>query len=169
MVLDTSAFLAGFDPFSISEDQITAPMVESEMRANSMSWTRFKAAVENGKVKIKKPSDEHWNKVKASAKKVGDVFFLSETDFQILALASELKAEKYTPKIVTDDYSIQNVATQLGIEFVALTTFGISQFLQWIRYCPACYKKYPTDYKSTICDVCGTSLKRKTQKPKRIE
>jgi UPF0271 protein len=125
--------------------------------------------VENGKVKVKKPSNEHWNKVKEVAKKVGDAFFLSETDLQILALASELNTENGTPKIVTDDYSIQNVATQLGIEFVSLTTFGISRFLKWIRYCPACRKKYAADFKSTICDVCGTDLKRKPQKPQKIE
>ena len=164
MVLDTSAFLAGFDPFSVSEDQVTVPKVEEEIRSTSMTWVRFKTAVENGKVKIKAPSEEYWNKVKASAKKVGDMFFLSETDLQILALASELKAEGRTPQIVTDDYSIQNVATQLGIEFMALATFGISRLLNWIRYCPACHRKYPADYKSTTCEVCGTELKRKPQR-----
>ena len=164
MVLDTSAFLVGFDPFSVSEEQATVPKVEEEIKSNSMSWVRFKTAVENGKVKIKAPSEEHWNKVKASAKKVGDSFFLSETDLQILALASELKAEGYTPQIVTDDYSIQNVATQLGIEFVSLATFGISRLLEWVRYCPACHRKYPADYNSTKCEVCGTDLKRKPRR-----
>ena len=163
-MLDTSAFLVGFDPFSVSEEQATVPKVEEEIKSNSMSWVRFKTAVENGKVKIKAPSEEHWNKVKASAKKVGDSFFLSETDLQILALASELKAEGYTPQIVTDDYSIQNVATQLGIEFVSLATFGISRLLEWVRYCPACHRKYPADYNSTKCEVCGTELKRKPRR-----
>ena len=166
-MLDTSAFLAGFDPFSVSEDQFTAPTVENEIRANSMSWVRFKAAVENGKVKIKAPSEECWNKVKVSANRVGDSFFLSETDIQILALASELKTEGYIPQIVTDDYSIQNVATQIGIDFVALATFGISRLLEWIRYCPACHRRYPADYKSTICEVCGTELKRKPRRAAR--
>ena len=164
MVLDTSAFLAGFDPFSVSEDQVTVPTVEDEIKAKTMSWVRFKAAVENGKVKIKAPSGEYWNKVNASAKKVGDAFFLSETDLQLLALASELKAEGYAPKIVTDDYSIQNVATQLGIEFVSLATFGIKRLLEWIRYCPACHRKYPADYKETTCEICGTELKRKPRR-----
>lgn len=163
-MLDTSAFLAGFDPFSVSEDQFTATKVEDEIRVNSMSWMRFKAAVENGKVKIKTPSEEHWNKVKAAANKVGDAFFLSETDLQILALASELKEEGHTPQIVTDDYSIQNVATQIGIEFISLATFGISRLLEWIRYCPACHRKYPADYNSATCEVCGTDLKRKPRR-----
>jgi len=164
MVLDTSAFLAGFDPFSVSEDQATVPKVEEEIRGNSMTWVRFKTAVENGKVKVKAPSEEFWKRVKASANRVGDSFFLSETDLQILALALELKKEGYTPQIVTDDYSIQNVATQLGIEFVSLATFGIRRLLEWVRYCPACHREYPADYNSTICSVCGTTLKRKPRR-----
>jgi UPF0271 protein len=164
MVLDTSAFLVGFDPFSISEDQATVPKVKEEIKTNSMIWVRFKTAVENGKLKVKAPSEEFLNRVKASAITVGDSFFLSETDMQILALALELKAAGYNPQIVTDDYSIQNVATQMGIEFAALATFGIRRLLEWVRYCPACHREYPADYGSTKCTVCGTKLKRKPRK-----
>jgi UPF0271 protein len=164
MVLDTSAFLVGFDPFSISEDQATVPKVKDEMGTASMAWVRFKIAVENGKLKVKAPSEEFLNKVKASAITVGDSFFLSETDMQILALALELKAAGYNPQIVTDDYSIQNVATQMGIEFASLATFGIRRLLEWVRYCPACHREYPADYGSTSCAVCGTKLKRKPRK-----
>jgi UPF0271 protein len=164
MVLDTSAFLAGFDPFSVSESQVTVPKVEEEIRGNSMTIVRFKTAVENGKIKIKAPSEDFWNRIKASANKVGDSFFLSETDLQILAVALELKAKGCTPQIVTDDYSIQNVATQNGIEFVSLATFGIRRLLEWVRYCPACHREYPADYNSTTCPVCGTALKRKPRR-----
>jgi len=161
IVLDTSAFLAGFDPFSLSEEQVTVPKVEEEIRKNSIILVRFKTALENGKLKVKAPSEEFLNKVKASASKVGDSFLLSETDIQLLALALELKAIGYTPQIVTDDYSIQNVATQLGMEFLALATFGIKRLLEWIRYCPACHREYPANCSSKECLVCGTELKRK--------
>jgi UPF0271 protein len=164
MVLDTSAFLAGFDPFSVNEDQATVPSVEEELRTNSITWVRFKTAAENGRITIKTPTEEYWNKVKASANKVGDAFFLSETDMQLLALALELKAAGCNPQIVTDDYSIQNVATQMGIEFASLATFGIRRLLEWMRYCPACHKEYPADYSSTKCTVCGTELKRKPRR-----
>ena len=161
IVLDTSAFLAGFDPFSLSEEQVTVPKVEEEIRKNSIILVRFKTALENGKLKVKAPSEKFLNKVKASASKVGDSFLLSETDIQLLALALELKATGYTPQIVTDDYSIQNVATQLGMEFLALATFGIKRLLEWIRYCPACHREYPANCSSKECLVCGTELKRK--------
>jgi UPF0271 protein len=167
MVLDTSAFLAGFNPFSLNEDQVTVPSVEEEIRTNSITWIRFKTAAENGRIKIKTPTEECWNKAKASANKVGDAFFLSETDTQLLALALELKAAGYNPQIVTDDYSIQNVATQMGIEFASLATFGIRRLLEWMRYCPACHKEYPADYNSTKCEVCGTELKRKPRRTTR--
>ncbi|MCJ7762660.1 ribonuclease VapC, partial [Candidatus Bathyarchaeota archaeon] len=109
MVLDTSAFLAGFDPFSVSENQVTVPKVQEEIKAKSMISVRFTTAIENGKLKVKTPSEEFLSKAKTSAITVGDSFFLSETDMQILALALELKAAGYSPQIVSDDYSIQNV------------------------------------------------------------
>jgi UPF0271 protein len=164
MVLDTSAFLVGFDPFSISEKQVTVPKVQEEIKTKTMTWVRFKTAVENGKLKVKTPSEEFLNKVKTSAITVGDAFFLSETDMEILALALELKVAGYSPQIVSDDYSIQNVATQMGIEFAALATFGIRRLLEWVRYCPACHREYAADYGSVKCIVCGTELKRKPRK-----
>jgi len=153
--------VAGFDPFSISEEQYTVPMVREEMGRRSMPWVRFKTASESGKLKVRAPDKTFVDEVKASATIVGDTFFLSETDRQVLALALELKMRGHSPLIVTDDYSIQNVANQIGIEFASLATFGIRFRLKWIRYCPACRRKYPADYKSKKCEVCGTELKRK--------
>jgi UPF0271 protein len=164
IVLDTSAFLAGFDPFSLGTEQVTVPKVEEEILRNSMIKMRFETAIESGKLKVKTPSQEFTNAAKTSASKVGDAFKLSEADMQLLALAIELKTEGYTPQIVTDDYSIQNVATQMGIGFLALATFGIKRLLEWIRYCPACHREYPANCKTKECQVCGTELKRKPRR-----
>jgi len=161
VVLDTSAFVAGYDPFSISEEQYTVPMVREEFAGNPLALTRLKTAMESGKLKVKTPDTFFVEKVKASARTIGDLFFLSETDIQVLALALQLKTHGYTPLIATDDYSIQNVAKHLSIEFTPLATFGIRQPLKWVRYCPACHRKYPADYKLKKCSVCGTELKRK--------
>jgi len=161
VVLDTSAFIAGFDPFSISEEPYTVPMVREEFAGNPLAWARLTTAVESGKLKVKEPDAFFVEKVKASANTVGDLFFLSETDIQVLALALQLKARGYLPLIATDDYSIQNVAKHLGIEYASLATFGIRQPIKWVRYCPACYRKYPSNYKLKTCRVCGTELKRK--------
>ena len=164
VVLDTSAFVSGFDPFASYEEQVTVPAVEEEIKRNSMVKMRFEMAVESGKVKVKMPSPQSMVAAQASAGKVGDAYKLSEADMQLLALATELKAEGYLPQIVTDDYSIQNVAKQLGIEFSARATHGIKRMLEWIRYCPACHKQYPADSKFKECQVCGTELKRKPRR-----
>jgi UPF0271 protein len=160
-VLDTSALIAGFDPFLLNGEEYTVPMVKEEIAKSSMPEVRFETAVANGKLKIKVPSEEFVDKAKASAALVGDKFFLSQTDLQLLALSLQLKGEGYSPMIVTDDYSIQNVADQLGIEFASLATFGIRLRLTWIRYCPACRRTYSSDSKTKTCVVCGTKLKRK--------
>jgi endoribonuclease Nob1 len=164
IVLDTSAFVAGFDPFSLSEQQVTVPLVEEEIKRNAMIRFRFETAMETGKIQIMVASQVSQNNVKSCANKVGDSFKLSNADLQILALASDLKDSGFIPQIMTDDYSIQNVATQLGIEFSALITFGIKRIIEWIRYCPACHKEYSVDSKFKECQVCGSLLKRKPRK-----
>jgi endoribonuclease Nob1 len=166
IVLDTSAFLAGYDPFAQTDEQVTTPKVEEEILRNSMVKMRFQTAVESGKVKIQAPTKD--DTAKAQATKAGDTFKLSETDMQLLSLAAELKQQGYIPKILTDDYSIQNVAKQLGIESSALATHGIKRQLEWIRYCPACYKTYSADSKFKECQVCGTELKRKPKRQPKV-
>ncbi len=126
-----------------------------------MTLFKFKTAVESKRLIIRSPSNENLAKIETSSAGVGDSFLLSNTDKGILALALELRDSGCDPKIVSDDYSIQNVAAKLGIKFSSLSTQGIRQLLNWIRYCPACHKKYPTDYRSNVCGVCGTTLKRK--------
>jgi len=139
----------------------TVPAVRQELVSNSMVYTRFKAAIESGKLLVKAPSDVFLGRVKESSKAVGDVLFLSDVDKQVLALALELKNSGRSPLIVTDDYSIQNVANQLDLKFVPLMTFGIRYRLNWTIYCPACRREYPADYKPKTCQTCGTGLKRK--------
>lgn len=167
IILDTSAFIAGFDPFSISEEEYTVPTVQGEISEESLSHLRLKTAEENGKVKVRTPEQRFIKEVKNCATTVGDSFFLSKTDNEVLALALELKAQGYSPIIATDDYSIQNVARKLGMKSAPLTTFGIRNCLQWIRYCPACHKRHSADYSSEICEICGTKLKRKSLKSRK--
>ena len=161
VVLDTCAFIAGFDPFSVDEEQYSVPMVKNELFSNSLAWVRFNTAVESGKVTVRTPTASFLDRIKEVSKTVGDVLFLSDVDMQVLALALELKNTGYNSIIVTDDYSIQNVANQIGVKFTPLMTFGIRFRLHWILYCPACHRKYPSDCKLKVCEVCGIQLKRR--------
>jgi len=168
IVLDTSAFIAGFDPLAVPEKQYTVPEVKKELIAGSMPWMRFNAAIENRKLTIRNPKSSVLQEILEASRKVGDMRYLSEADLQVLALALELKGRGLSPLIITDDYSIQNVANKIDVEFTSLLTFGIKFRFKWILYCPACYRKYPPDYKFNICEVCGTTLKRKPKKKTRL-
>lgn len=161
IVLDTSALVSGFEPLGIRNLQYSVPEVEQELADYSMSQTRFRAAVDAGRLIIRKPQTKYVEKVRASSKELGDWRFLSEADKQVLALAVELKETGCPPKIITDDYSIQNVASQLGIEFASLATFGIRYRFHWVLYCPACHLKHRADYQPKFCRICGSTLKRK--------
>jgi len=168
IVLDTSAFIAGFDPLAVPEKQYTVPEVKKELIAGSMPWMRLNAAIENGKLMIRNPKNSAFQEIQEASRKVGDMRYLSEADLQVLALALELKGSSLSPLIITDDYSIQNVANKIDVEFTSLMTFGIKFRFKWILYCPACYHKYPSDYKFKVCEVCGTELKRKPKKKTRL-
>ncbi|MCS7095558.1 MAG: ribonuclease VapC [Nitrososphaerota archaeon] len=164
MVLDTSAFVAGFDPLSVEAEQYVVPAVIDEFIGDSSTKMRFNLAMESGKLKVKKPDDALLTKVETAAATIGDLAVLSVTDIQILALALQLKIENRLPLIITDDYAIQNVARHLGIEYAPLATFGIRKPIKWIRYCPACHQRYPAEYKNKYCILCGMKLKRKPRK-----
>ena len=129
---------------------------------------RLKIALKNRKIDLRRPSNQYRKKVIERASEIGDAHLLSDTDIDLLAIALELKEQGYDPKIVTDDYSIQNVASRLTINFVSLTTSGITLVFKWRRYCPGCYKKYNSNQKLNFCLICGTKLKRKPEKAKSI-
>lgn len=152
----------------VPEKQYTVSEVMDELISGSMPWMRFKAAIGKGKVEILRPKDPFFQKIVEISKKIGDMKNLSIVDMKVLALALELKSVGSKPLIITDDYSIQNVANKIDVEFTSLMTFGIKFRFKWVMYCPACFKRYPQDYESQVCEICGTELKRKPKKRSRI-
>ncbi len=169
LVLDTSAFIAGFDPFAVKDETYSIHAVENELMSGSVPKLRFEAASEKGKLILLEPDSSQMEAVRKSSTEAGDVKFLSEVDLKILALAKQLKEKGFNPTIITDDYSIQNVAVKLELDYKPLMTYGIGFQLKWLIYCPACYKKYPSDYKYMECEICGTQLKRKPLTKKRAK
>jgi len=161
IMLDASAFIAGFDPFSVDDNFYSVPSVGRELVNGSLPRLRFDAAMERGKLKVLEPGSSFLNMVKEISKEIGDIRLLSQADMEILALAMQLKEDGYAPTIATDDYSIQNVARKINVDFTPLMTFGIRYYLHWLLYCPACHKQYPSDYPFERCEICGIRLKRK--------
>jgi UPF0271 protein len=161
LIYDTSAFIGGMDPQSIQIPQWTTPDNLDEIR-NRNTKAILEMAIKMGRMKVRAPSETYVNKVKKETKKTGDYSKLSLIDIKVLALALEFQDENWNPIIMTDDYSIQNVASSLNVEYKAVTEAGIRAQLRWKIFCPGCGTEYPPDTTLKKCDVCGTKLKRKS-------
>ena len=62
----------------------------------------------------------------------GDMAGLSEIDLGILAVSIYLKKT-----LVTDDYRLQNLAEKAGIDWMTVTTDGITELWRWELRCMA--------------------------------
>jgi len=150
----------GLDPLGLQFDSYSVPEVTEELRQQTGPSYRLSASTSSGKMKILTPSARSLEEVSEEAKRLGDTVVLSLTDTSILALALDLRKGGETPVIVSDDYAVQNVAEAFNLSYQSLATFGIREKYNWVLYCPACFRKYPTGGIQD-CSVCGTKLKRK--------
>jgi len=92
------------------------------------------------------------------ARKSGDITSLSETDLKVLALALQLKRQGRDPILITDDYTIQNLASRLKIRCRSIRAKGIEKRIRWRYRCTACGKVYYEFLGE--CGICGHELKR---------
>lgn len=158
LVLDTSAFIMGFNP-SRKGEAYSVKSVEQELSDGSMPQLRFRMFNEKGDLTVQPPSERSQTLVEDTTVKMGESGYLSKADREVLALALDLKMDGHDTVIVSDDYAVQNVADQLEIGHSSLANFGIVHRFRWIMYCPACFRRYKPPEK--VCRVCGTALKRK--------
>lgn len=163
-VLDTSAFIMGYDPSVVHARQVTTPAVEAELLSNAVIRLRLQLARETNKLEFRTASPQFMQQIIEAIQQTGDAGRLSDVDIELLAVALELQEQGYSVIVVSDDYSIQNVANQLRITYTSLSTLGIRYQFQWINYCPGCYRKYPASTTTPHCDYCGTRLKKKPLK-----
>ena len=162
-ILDATALISGLDPNVINRTLWTIAEVIDEIK-DSRSKLRIEMAIENKTIKIGRPSAIAINKIQQAAEKSGDIVVLSDTDIKILSLALDFKDKGHEVAILTDDYSVQNVASRLKIESKAYTTAGIRYEIRWELYCPSCFHSIEmpnTKRKQIFCEICGTKMKRR--------
>ncbi|UCH57080.1 MAG: hypothetical protein JSV18_07020 [Candidatus Bathyarchaeota archaeon] len=169
LLLDTSAFIAGYGAGVVGEEHYTVPAVRDELREGGLPRIRFENAVQAGSLKLLSPDPQSLEELKWVARELGEEGSLSEVDLQLLALGLSLKYKGLDPIIVSDDYSIQNVADRLELGFRSLATAGIKERFHWVIYCPGCRRAFQTIQEGNICPVCGTTLKMKPGTKKRLD
>jgi UPF0271 protein len=153
-VLDSSALLSG-KPMPPVCDCAVSPAVVAEVR-NGRAGRALDFLLEAG-LQVRSPIAECVGAVRAAAEKTGDSIRISPADVEALALALETGAT-----LLTDDYSMQNLATVEGIAFQAISQRGIVQVWAWVRRCRGCRKEWPEGVAE--CPDCGSEVRTKRKK-----
>jgi endoribonuclease Nob1 len=166
-ILDTSAILSG-KPLNFEDAQVvTTVNIEKEIKPGGRDYQNYIYLKEKCLI-LKSPSKDSLKKIKETSKKTGDINRLSIFDTELLATAlDENKQNDAEVVILTDDYSIQNVATYLKIKFQNINQKGITKKFKWINRCRGCGKKFKDNI--SICPICGSDTKKIVIKTKNID
>ncbi len=162
IILDASAFIQGYN-LSPEEEYHTVPEVLGEIR-DELGRLRYEGARGSGRLRETSPDGRWVAEVEERARASGEAHKLSATDKGLLALGLQLKAAGLEPTVVSDDYSVQNMASRLGFRFASQATRGIKRVLEWTIYCPGCRRMFDSPQEDNVCPVCGTELKRKPRR-----
>ncbi len=123
-VLDTSAILSGKN-IPLDKDLYVPPGVLSEINKGGR-WYRKLELMRSAGLSELSPPGNIMDKVRQHANKTGDAIRLSETDLEVVALALHVEGT-----ILTDDYSIQNLARSMDIDYKGVAQEEIDEEWEW--------------------------------------
>lgn len=158
-VLDTSAVLAGMLSTGTSEDMYATPLVIAEVN-KKLDKDISRISLNFTNLYVQEPSLETIKKIIEKAQIFGEIGNLSATDLSILALGLDL-SHSNNVEIISDDYSIQNIASALGLKYSSIVNKGIVSTIKWEYYCKGCRKRFSVVTKNGLCPICGSEIVRK--------
>jgi UPF0271 protein len=155
LILDTTALLSGKE---FPGELYTSARILREARGKGLD-ARGEAMV-SAKVTVVEPDAQALLEIGEAALRTGDAPRLSDPDVQVLALALDLGGV-----LVTDDYSLQNVARELGVEYMPAGLEGIREAVRWFYRCSGCGRYWQDPLK--VCPVCGSKVRTTRRSPGR--
>lgn len=150
LVLDTSALLAG-RPLGPGDATWIPAAVLDELKPGG----RDRRHVDNLLAAGARTTDADAGareRVRAEAARGGDLPRLSRADVDVLAIALQMDAE-----LVTDDYTVQNVARRLGVPVRGVEQKGITEGYRFIPRCTGCRRIL--EAMADECPTCGSPVK----------
>jgi len=164
-IIDSSAIFSG-KPINIEDCKIfTTTSVSNEFQPGGRDFQNFQFMLEKG-LMIQNPTKKSIEKITEVSKKTGDYERLSIADKEILALSLD-KNDIYEVIILTDDYSIQNLANNLNIKYESISQEGIKKRFKWTYICQGCKKKFKENKKT--CPICGSETKKVVLRKKELK
>lgn len=169
LIFDANIFLTGLD-FNLIKDIIyTTPGIIDEIQVKRYSEknrnivNKIQAAIDSKKLIVRSPTSPFLVKIKKKSKLTGDYKALSEADSELVALTLELMSENLNEDVIiyTNDYSIENLCSELNIPFSPLGKNGIKSRIYWEVYCPFCKDIHEAHDFNSPCEKCGQKLKRR--------
>ncbi len=157
VVADAAVFIAGVE----GAEFVTVREVIEELRSTD-ARLRAEVALSSGKLRVLEASEPWVSRVRRAAAESGDAARLSETDIKLLALALEL-AEREEVVVMSDDYSVQNLASLLGLRFMPVAEAGIKRRFGWRKVCTGCGRVYPPEHRGE-CTFCGSEVRLRRKK-----
>lgn len=156
-ILDASAVLSGKSIDLDDDKMVSTPGISKELRPGGRDYRAFQFLIEKG-LAIHIPSKESTSRINVTSLGTGDKNRLSDADKEILALALDInKDDKKEAIILSDDYSIQNVAHVLNIRFETISQLGITKKFKWTCRCRGCGKNFKENIRT--CPICGAETK----------
>ncbi len=102
-------------------------------------------------VKVEQPSRRSVSSVLETAIATGDDARLSRADVDLIALAMDARGT-----LITEDFSIQNIAEVLEIPWTSIGT-PMTEVRKWRYRCKGCLKVFEESHDA--CPVCGAALR----------
>ena len=173
IILDAGGLIAGMDIYTPEQiiQVFTSFSIIAEEVKSSVVRSRIDSFILSKNLELVEPPENFYETVKKLSYQSGDLNSLSENDMGILAVSLFLK-ESYIQqfdckpdiKLITDDYSVQNIAILLNIETQSYKQPGIKKYIKWQIYCRGCFKVYSPESFGKNCPICGDKIKRRPQK-----
>lgn len=157
LVLDTSALLAG-RPLGPGEETLVPTAVVAELKPGGRDRRHLDHLLAAG-ARTTDADPESRARVRSEAERGGDLSRLSTADIDVLAVALQTGGI-----LVTDDYTVQNVARRLGIDIQGIQMAGITEAYRFVPRCTGCRRML--DAPASECPVCGSPVRMVRERPR---
>ncbi|MEM0361783.1 MAG: NOB1 family endonuclease [Sulfolobales archaeon] len=157
-ILDAAALFASYQlMLPHTARAVTTPEVLEEVR-DELSRVSVELSLSAGKLTVVEADSILIDEAVRIAGELGEVGRLSKADLSLVALMVKYSRGGCEVIVVTDDYSLQNIAAYLNLYVVGVKRKAIERIVKYVMICEACGFKGSS---GDLCPVCGGRMVRK--------